>query len=171
MIKCNMDETINQNTNNNELTMSSVSQAPSVMQTLERKNQIIELINGNLPVVNTTTESRHYHYHELNKRATSIRSDFSTISSQSGVSTRSMLSEAKAKLEAFSGKIAKMQNARDTNNNSGTNYLNLNKNDFENQSAKTTNPAPRDDDPDYDDQPVKDEQNYYETCDYIQTKF
>ena len=169
----------------------SISQAPSVMQTLDRKNQIIELINGHAAPTHPPTQppskttpnnfnlmqqqqqqQQHHHQTAHNtfssntnnnpnqtvtthgsnhptmdyKRATSIRSDFSTMSSHS---TRSMLSEAKAKLEAFSGGKTAANKA-----NSGTSYLNINRN-FEHKTTAE----------------VKEEQNYYETCDFIQTKF
>lgn len=179
----------------------SVSQVPSVMQTLERKNQMIELINGhaatssilnnstanntNFPssnnfnvlvnqqntnhnTISSNTNNNHNQPSSNHptidyKRATSIRSDFSTMSSQSGVSTRSMLSEAKAKLEAFSGN-------KTTKVNSGTSYLNMSNNKgYDNQYNQRA----------VEDQAVvysaadaaKEEQNYYETCDFIQTKF
>lgn len=184
----------------------SVSQVPSVMQTLERKNQMIELINGHAAtsstiINNSTTANNASLFPSSNnfnvlvnqqnntnhntissntnnnhnqpssnhptidyKRATSIRSDFSTMSSQSGVSTRSMLSEAKAKLEAFSGN-------KTTKVNSGTSYLNMNNNKAYDDNQYNQRGV--------EDQAVvysateaaKDEQNYYETCDFIQTKF
>lgn len=174
----------------------SISQVPSVMQTLERKNQIIQLINGNAtPVglsnqqqncssltannfnvltnqpntnnnsISSNTNNNHNQQSSNHpsidyKRATSIRSDFSTMSSQSGVSTRSMLSEAKAKLEAFSGKAPKVNN--------GTNYLiNNNNSVFDSQN----NQQVINDSKKYHENNARDEQNYYETCDFIQTKF
>lgn len=190
MMKNNLDDS-------NE--MMSVSQVPSVMQTLDRKNQIIELINGNAtpsshnhnnlnhnPSTASNTNNNNNPNEKSNnqtidyKRMASIRSDFSTLSSNS---TRSMLSEAKAKLEAFSGKTTRLVNLMNNggtlpntgtaNSNNGTSYLNINKN-FENHNkSSSNNNVNSNGDTDYsiNGQHEKEETNYYETCDYIQTKF
>ena len=119
---------IDENDNVNELI--SISQIPSVIQTLDRQkcdaysSQIKNPILLNDP-----------------RRMTSFRSDFSTNSIGSNVSTRSMLSEAKAKLEAISGKMTsiKQTNYSNENMNNGTSYLDINKNTFENVNSNNLN--------------------------------
>ena len=110
-----------ENDNVNELI--SISQIPSVIQTLDRQKsesyaaQSKSVIPFNDP-----------------RRMTSFRSDFSTNSIGSNVSTRSMLTEAKAKLEALSGK---MNSTKQTSNPSrsytkANGYLNINANNNDN---------------------------------------
>ena len=111
---------IDENDNVNELI--SISQIPSVMQTLDR--QKCDTYTTQFKNPNSINDPR---------RMTSFRSDFSTNSIGSNLSTRSMLSEAKAKLEALSGKMTsiKQTNYSSGSFNNGTNYLDLNKNNFE----------------------------------------
>ncbi len=145
---------IDENDNVNELI--SISQIPSVIQTLDRQkcdaysSQIKNPILLNDP-----------------RRMTSFRSDFSTNSIGSNVSTRSMLSEAKAKLEALSGKMTSIKqtnySSENMNNGNGTSYLDINKNTFENINSNNLNSN-------INNQEI--EMGYEgDQSDYIQTKF
>jgi len=142
---------IDENDNVNELI--SISQIPSVIQTLDRQkcdaysSQIKNPILLNDP-----------------RRMTSFRSDFSTNSIGSNVSTRSMLSEAKAKLEALSGKMTSIKQTNySSENNNGTSYLDINKNTFANVNSNNPNSN-------INNQEI--EMGYEgDQSDYIQTKF
>ena len=129
-----------ENDNVNELI--SISQIPSVMQTLDRqKTESAIKVNG-LPASDP-------------RRMTSFRSDFSTNILGSNMSTRSMLSEAKAKLEALSGKFNAGKCANSTNvARNESNSIETSASSPE-KSSRTENTARDDED----------------LSDYIQTKF
>ena len=139
---------IDENDNVNELI--SISQIPSVMQTLDRQKCDTYTTQFKNPINDP-------------RRMTSFRSDFSTNSIGSNISTRSMLSEAKAKLEALSGKMTSIKQTNYSNGsfNNGTNYLDLNKNNFECVNSNNLTSNNREIDTGYEG----------DQSDFIQTKF
>ena len=96
------NEESNENENDQLSELISISQVPSVFPTLDRKDNIYKsssFRSGNIEPVNLESVQ------EL-RRTVSFKSDIS-IDTSSLKSTRSMLSEAKAKLEILSAKISK----------------------------------------------------------------
>ena len=171
--------------NDNVTELISISQVPSVIPTLDRRDQndpyalskINELANLILPpdVNDLNDQNENLARNKFindQRRTTSFRSDFSTNSNGSGASTRSMLSEARAKLEAFSGKFSKLNNSF----NNGTNYLNINKNlnnNFSNINSISGNVQNEilGNEPKILNNNNNNNENIYEDGEYVQTKF